>query len=318
MRILIVIGILLVILAGFGFFGMNWYQKNLESPNSSIQTQTITINENATTQAVLVELQSKGLIQSITAAKIYLRLSTPPTIKPGTYMIPAKSSLPKIFQIISSTPKDIRITFPEGWRREQFAARLENAYAQIPGARFSKSEFLSLTQNKEGQLFPDTYNFPATATANQVLTILESNFKKKTGLDPITDQRILIVASMVERETRNDAERPVVAGIINNRLQAGWLLNIDATVQYAVDTASQPQEYWKPITNTQIPSSYNTYLNAGRPPAPICNPGLSSILAAKSPAETEYMYYLHDDSGVIHFAKTLEEHNRNVDRYLKI
>lgn len=318
MRILIVIGLLLVVLTGIGLIGLNWYQQNIQAPSTANSPQTITVNENATTQSVLVELETKGLIKSTTAAKIYLRLNTSPTVKPGTYSIPAGSSLPKILEIISSSPKDIRVTFPEGWRREQYAARLENAYAQIPGARFSKSEFLTLTQNKEGHLFPDTYNLPATATPQQVIDILELNFKKKTGLDPFTDQRIIIVASMVERETRNDVERPIVAGIINNRLQAGWLLNIDATVQYAIDTSSKPSEYWKPLTNTQFPSLFNTYLHTGLPPAPICNPGLSSIEAAKAPAETDYMYYLHDSTGAIHFAKTLDEHNRNVDRYLKI
>jgi len=131
------------------------------------------------------------------------------------------------------------------------------------------------------------------------------------------------IASLVERETRSEAERPVVAGILLKRLKAGWPLQVDAAVQYAVagvncsrfDPACQ---WWPSLTkeDLMINSPFNTYKFKGLPPAPIANPGLSSLEAAFSPEESDYWFYLHDGQGQIHYAKTLAEHQENIQKYL--
>ena len=141
---------------------------------------------------------------------------------------------------------------------------------------------------------------------------MHANYVKKVGsLDPKT----LILASLIERETKHDAEKPIVAGIINKRLAEGWPLELDATVQYQLGKSG---DWWPNTTllDRKIKSPYNTYLNRGLPASPICNPGLVSIDAAKNPADSPYWFYLHDREGNIHYAATLEEHNQNISKYI--
>jgi UPF0755 protein len=142
---------------------------------------------------------------------------------------------------------------------------------------------------------------------------------KTSGLTPqgsnLSFADSVILASILERETKTDAERPVVAGILINRLNLGMPLQVDATVQYAVGTS---KDWWPILTleDLKVNSLYNTYKYAGLPPGPIANPGLSSLKAAFNPAQTDYLYYIHDPTGQIHYAKTLAEQNANIAKYL--
>ena len=133
----------------------------------------------------------------------------------------------------------------------------------------------------------------------------------------------MTLASIIERETKGADERPVVAGILLKRLNAGWPLQVDASVQYAVSSSNcrgriLDCEWWPILTRSDldIDSRYNTYKYAILPPGPIANPGLTSLQAAVYPQSSDYWYYIHDDKGIIHYAKTHEEHNENVARYL--
>jgi UPF0755 protein len=137
----------------------------------------------------------------------------------------------------------------------------------------------------------------------------------------LTPEEGVTLASLVEREARSDKVRTEVAGILLKRFKMGMKLDVDATVQYAKDSqtlksGSRPTKFWQPITQEEyqsIKSPYNTYLNAGLPPTPICNPSLSSLKAvANANASTPYLFYYHDASGNTYYAKTLEEHNANV------
>ena len=121
----------------------------------------------------------------------------------------------------------------------------------------------------------------------------------------------LIIASMLERETFSDSEKPIVSGIIYKRLENDWPLQIDATLQYIKGN-------WKPVysMDKELDSPFNTYKNLGLPPSPICNPSLSSIEAAINPETSDYWYYIHDNDAKIHFAKDLDEHNANIRKYL--
>jgi len=131
-------------------------------------------------------------------------------------------------------------------------------------------------------------------------------------------EEVVILASLLERETITDEERPIVAGILLNRLNADWPLQVDASVQYALGDS---KEWWpRPLTRDQIEnttSRYNTYKYSGLPVGPISNPGISSLKAVANPEDTDYWYYIHDDDGKIHYAKTLEQHNANIAKYLK-
>ncbi len=317
-RFFLAIGILVVLLTASIFAAYFWYTNSLSSVSNSDQKISFVVKEKESGLLILSELESKQLIKSALAARIYLRLNNrSQSIRPGAYVLSPNLSFPQVFSLLVAGPKDIWVTFPEGWRREQIADRLQSAYSQVPNSKFVLTDFLALTHNLEGQLFPDTYLVPTTASTADVVRIMTTNFQKKTGLTLPADKETLIVASLVEREARSADERAVIAGIIKNRLDKGWSLDIDATVQYGVDSVSQPDKYWQPLTDSKFASPYNTYLNPGLPPGAICNPGLGSINAAKNPEPSLYMFYLHDNSGQIHYAPTLQEHNSNVDKYLR-
>ncbi len=154
---------------------------------------------------------------------------------------------------------------------------------------------------------------------------------RKTGL---TLNEIVILASIVEREAQNDNDRPIVAGILLKRLEIGMALQTDATIQYALATTNclsrealakwdKPSsincDWWpKNITNQdlKIASPFNTYLNPGLPPAPISNPGLAAIKAVVYPQKTNFLYYLSDKNGQMHYAQTIDEHNQNIQKFL--
>jgi UPF0755 protein len=207
------------------------------------------------------------------------------------------------------------VTLIEGWRIEEEAKALA-------GLLNDNSEKF-VTEAKEGYMFPDTYSFPKNASAEFVVKTLRDNFDKKytpelqakikkQGLTPAEG---VILASIVEREARTDEVRTNVAGILLKRLNIGMALNADATVQYALGYQASEKSWWKKnltINDLKFDSSYNTYLHAGLPPAPICNPSLSSLQAvANADANTPYLYYFHDSKGNSYYAKTLEEQNQN-------
>jgi UPF0755 protein len=311
--------LLLVIFVTFctGF----WFWFQLQPVSSGTQKISFVVTKSESGDSIIRRLQTTGLIRSTIVAKIYLRLTnTSHRLKPGGYSLTPASSTPQIFAVLVSGPADIWVTIPEGWRREQIAARLGNSLTN-----FSAYEFNQLSATYEGQLFPDTYLLPALATPSSVLSIFLKNFTKKTNLDPTlpADRQTLILASLVEREANTDSDRLLIAGILQKRLAANWPLQVDASVQYATSTKAcmatpiEVCDWWQEILDTTYPSPYNTYLNPGLPPGSISNPGLASIRAAKEPQTSSYWYYLTAPDGQTHYAATLEEHQQNIDKYLQ-
>lgn len=215
------------------------------------------------------------------------------------------------------------MTIPEGWRREEIAQSLTQQDLSL----FNEAEFLEISAASEGKLFPDTYLIPREATAQFVYSLLTNTFDQKVtqGLaeeieasDRSFDQ-VLIMASLLEREARGASEMKQVAGVLWQRIELGMPLQVDATLQYAKGYNSIEQDWWAPplAADRQLNSPFNTYQNPGLPPRPISNPGLDAITAALDPAQTEALFYIHDNDGGIHYAETLEEHNQNINRYLR-
>lgn len=221
-------------------------------------------------------------------------------------------------------PALIPVTFPEGFRYTQMADTIaektklsKDRYLELagPSARGATLAGRSTPTSLEGFLFPATYQV-GTDTTEQYLvdrqiqafnrTMASINLKaaKKRNL---TRYDVVIIASMIEREVKVPAERPIVAGVIYNRLRNHMRLDIDATVQYALGD-------WRQITGAdlQLDSPYNTRKFSGLPPGPICNPGKASLQAAANPKASDYLYYVAraDGSGRHYFAKTLDEFNR--------
>jgi UPF0755 protein len=293
----IVVGLILV---SFLFGGWLFWKRQLLPTEPGNQTEiSFVVFQAEAANSIITRLKTADLIHSYWVAKLYLQgLGLDQKIRPGSYLVSKNMSMSEIFSNLTSGPKDIWVTIPEGFRREQIAEK------------FAKPEILALTASLEGKLFPDTYLVPVYYTAAQIVDLMTKNFATKVG--SITKEQ-LILASLVERETRVGEEKNVVAGILLKRLKNGWPLQVDATLQYAQGRAGN---WWPKEINTKLPSAYNTYTHQGLPPTPIGNPGLDSILAAQNPQDSPYWYYLHDTNGQIYYAKTLSEHNLNVDKYL--
>lgn len=285
-----------------------FYIKNLFLPVSNdAKSVDFLIPKGSSVSIIGKNLEKAGLIKNATVFKFYVQISNSQNkIQAGEFELSPNLSLSQIITELKKGPKEIWVTIPEGLRREEVATKFASILNK--DQKFI-SEFLQLTTDKEGYLFPDTYLFPRSATAVQIVNKLTTTFNQK--VEDVT-YRQLIMASMLERETFADTEKPIVAGILYKRLENDWPLQVDATLQYVKGN-------WEPIysIDKEIKSAFNTYKNLGLPPSPIANPGLSSILAAISPEESDYWYYIHDNDAKIHFAKTLEEHNMNIDKYLK-
>lgn len=291
-RFFIFVAILAAGLVGF----IVWWRFSLSPVSSDKNTRTFVVEKGDGVKEVSVRLKEANLIHSRIAFFLLERFFAKNSLQAGSFKLSPAMTAEEISNKLTVGTEDVWITIPEGWRNEEIADYLF-------GLGFVGDSVV-------GRLFPDTYLVPKEATVEGIVALMAKNFNTKVTFPVTNDQ--LIVASMVEREARVDADRPLVASVIYNRLEAGMALDIDATVQYALG-------YWKKdltMDDLKINSPYNTYQNAGLPPGPICNPGLASIRAAVTPAKTDYLYYISDKTGKIHFATTLEEHNANVAKYL--
>ncbi len=304
--------------------GFIWFFRS-SGPVSTVKTeQRFLIEKGSGASLVGANLQKQGLVKSPLAFKIYVQLTGKSAkIQAGEYLISPNLTLFQLVDLFLEGPQEVWVTVPEGLRREEIAFKMTEGLG-LEGAakeRFIK-EFLAKSQGLEGYLFPDTYLLPRDVTASVAVTVMKSTFDKKVNF--AYTNKDIILASILERETITTQERPIVAGILINRLNAGWAIQTDATVQYAVGSANcvvptATCDWWpRPLTQAdlEIKSPYNTYTNTGLPPAPISNPGLTSINAVVNYEDSPYWYYLHDSEGQIHYGATLEEHNANISKYL--
>jgi UPF0755 protein len=219
------------------------------------------------------------------------------------------------------------ITVPEGYSAKQIdrllvttgIVREEGSIADFDISRFKDNYwFLKDAQGVEGFLFPDTYEFYLDSTSEVVVQKFLDNFEAKTKTLFMTREGAydrIILASLVEKEVPDqDDDRRLVAGLLIERMKEGMRLQVDATLCYAREKSTcdvRPED-------KQIDSPYNTYLNAGLPPGPISNPGISAIRAALSPISSTYRYYISDPrTKKTIFARTLDEHNQNIVKYLR-
>ena len=258
-------------------------------------------------------LKSKSLIKNEYSFLFYVyKLGLNNKIQAGTFRIsPSLSTQDLITKLSKGGVSDYWLKIIEG-------TRVEENVGSFP----KETSFVG----KEGYLFPDSYLIPTYYTSNQIFEVIKSNFDKKfieakqgATNKTLTDQEILIFASILEREARTLKSKKEVAGILLNRLEIGMPLQVDASVQYARDSKIKPKDYWQPIKTADISivSPFNTYKNPGLPPSPICNPGYNSLYAAFHPITSNYLYYITGNDNLMHYAITLDEHNSNIANYLK-
>lgn len=290
-----------------------WFYQNTQAVSPSTKDfQDFVIEKGSSASKVGNKLKTNGLIKRPLAFKIYVQVSGKAGgILAGEYRLSPSFNLFQIVSQFEKGPVELWVTIPEGLRREEIAQRFAKTLGKD---QTFVDEFMAASKGYEGYLFPETYLFPKEASASSIVSKMRKTFDTKTAsLDPTKDH--VILASLVERESKNDEERAVVAGILLNRLNLGMALQVDATVQYVIGT---PDNWWPTPTrdDLKVSSNYNTYKFPGLPPAPIANPGLSSIEASVNPKDSDYLYYLHDSKGNIYYAKTLAEHNQNISKYL--
>ena len=218
------------------------------------------------------------------------------------------------------------VVIPEGYTMFDVAQAMEQA------GLCSREEFLKVAQadttlitdlapeakSLEGYLFPDTYDFTRTQSPHDIAALMVKHFRQvATAIGLTSDvQRVVTMASIVEKETGAPEERAKVASVYYNRLDRKMALDADPSVIYAELLAGSYQGALH-HDDLQTDSPYNTYRNAGMPPGPIANPGKSALEAALRPAQTDYLYFVSDANGHHRFARTLEEHNQNINAYRK-
>lgn len=328
--ILVVLG-LAVLLGAFSYF---YYQTAVNRKNYDGQGEAeFVVTPGQRVYEIADNLKRARLINSASAFKIYVKVNNlSAKLQAGYYRIPRDLSLKDLVDILQHGKFDLKLTFPEGWRREEMAYY---AAKQLNRSSFYQ-EFLNESKGSEGYLFPETYIVPREITAKELVKVMQETFEKKyletfNSVNPksnLSEKEVVILASILEREAKEDKDRPVIAGILIKRLKAGWKLEVDATVQYS--TASrrlsalgldglQNFDFWPEVSSDalKIDSAYNTYIRQGLPTAPICNPGVSSLTAILKSIETPYWFYLTGTDGVTRYATTFAEHQRNISQYLR-
>ena len=312
----------LFLLIGLAIIGAGflWWRINTRSVVQQSSPTAFVVRKGEGLSSISQRLAEVNLVRSQFAFKLMvLAQGLSFKIQAGSFQLSPSLSAQEIAQQLTKGTTDIWLTFPEGWRREQYVQRLA---ANL--ANFDQQEFLSLTEKLEGQLFPDTYLMPQDASISSVLKIFEQNFEKKFTADlekaaqrqGLTQAQVLILASLIEREAGQDKDRPIVGGILLKRWQNSWPLQIDATLQYIKGNS---RDWWPQVygPDKALNSTYNTYKYKGLPPGPICNPGLASIKGIIYPETTDYWFYLSDSKGQMHYSRTAKEHSANIDRFLR-
>jgi len=285
---------------------------------------TVTIKAGMTAQDIGELLREKELIKNVQLFTVAAKLAgMENSLQAGEYSFARTMTVQQIIDKLARGEVAYRqFTIPEGFTVEQIAALLENsklasaARFKAYAAGFAPYDYISpapdVKYKAEGFIFPDTYRVAAGMNEEQLAKMMTAQFDAR--FEPAMRQRaaemglsvreVVILASLVEKEAKVAKERPVIARVFLNRLKLGMPLQSCATIQYILG-------YPKPeltVQDTELPSPYNTYRNAGLPPGPIASPGLAAIQAVLDPADTDYLYFVAAKDGSHIFSRTYEEH----------
>lgn len=297
----------------FSFYSLLYEQ------NDIAESTVILVEKGENLNQIARRLKRDNLLNSVAVFKVAARLSGKSTqLKAGEYRIPARASAKEILDILVSGQTVVRrVTVPEGKTSRQIFDLL----MQTPGLFGDLPE-----PPPNGSLLPETYVFsyglPRKVILERMLSGMNKTIEELWPLrDPdlpyTTKEEVLVLASIVEKETSVPAERPRIAGVFVNRLRKGMRLQTDPTVIYAVTGGTM--ELNRRLTHKDLRTDhpFNTYVNKGLPPAPICNPGRESIQAVLQPQKTNEIYFVADGTGGHVFSRTFEEHKRNIAKWKK-
>lgn len=281
--------------------------------------EKITVESGASLGQVSFLLKEKQFIRSRLMFEFcMITVSGDRNVVEGEYLfkqpLGARGIASRIARGISGVPA-VKVTIPEGMSNVRAAEILTKA---LP--KFDIKVFMATTTALEGYLFPETYFFSPTATAEDVVKVMSAQFQKKTEpLKPAIEKSghtlkdIIIMASILEKEAKTPEDQALVSGVLWKRIKIGMPLQVDAPFYYLLGKESSELTQ----SDLALKSGYNTYKNKGLPTGPIGNPGLVAIKAAITPTQSPYLYYLSDKDDIMHYAKNFEEHKVNKAKYLQ-
>jgi len=306
-----------------------WFAWAALLPVQPAQATFVLLRPGWSTRHIARDLQQQGVIRSSAAFLMIQYAKGLKTLKAGEYKFDQRANAIDVWKrLVEGDVYARTVVVPEGFNMYDVANAVEQA------GLGPASDFITAAQNDlflvrdldpdakslEGYLFPDTYQFTRIDSAHDIAAAMVRRFRReaqKIGLLGNSDMhRIVTMASIVEKETADPNERPVVASVYYNRLNRNMALAADPSVIYAALLAGR---YRGTIyeSDLQFDSPYNTYKHAGLPPGPIANPGIASLEAAMHPAQTEFLYFVSDNNGHHRFARDSGEHARNVAAYRK-
>jgi UPF0755 protein len=298
--------------SAYAYFGV--YQPSAFFPVRTI----ITIPEGASVGAVADILYAEQVVRSALAFRALFKFSGESiAIRAGDYYFDRPLTMLEVAERLMHGEyglEPLRVVVPEGATTYQMADLFAESFD-----KFDPVQFLLLAEEKEGYLFPDTYFFLPNADAIDVLDTMERTFYERLNtLEPDIASfgkpihEVVTMASLLEKEAREEDERAQIAGILWHRIEIGMPLQVDAVFGFI----EKGETFSPKFSDLEVDSPYNTYRNKGLPPGPIGSPSLSSLKAAVTPIVTDALFYLHGRDGVLRVAKTYEEHLVNRRRYL--
>ena len=330
--------ILLLILGGVGFWGYQKLTSFVHTPVNVTQDQLLTIERGTTGSKLAALLEQENILEHADLLPWLLKLQPQLNkVKAGTYSLTGVKTLQDLLDMINSGKEaQFSVKFIEGKTFKEWRKNLENApHLKQTLQGKSDKEIMALLDipavakavyewnNMDGWLYPDTYNYTPNSTDLELLK--RSTTRLQKALDkawserdenlPLADPyQMLILASIVEKETGIAAERPQVASVFINRLKANMKLQTDPTVIYGMG-----ENYTGNIRKKDLETitPYNTYVIEGLPPTPIAMVSESALQAVAHPAKTEFYYFVADGSGGHKFTRNLNEHNKAVQEYLR-
>lgn len=330
-KVFFVLFVLLILSASF------WFRHQFSAPSDNKELVRFVVKQNVSEKIIIDDLFEEKFIRNKKIFTLFLnyicfrKKSCPAEenrIFAGSYKISRNMNAYKLAEAFALGPYQKWVVITSGKRKEQVALILRKTF------NWQEDEILNFIKTtEEGYLYPDTYLIDIQADPKSVYQKLKNNFNEKFSTDlqrELFKQNIrydtaVKIASLIERESGGDEDKPIIAGIIFNRLKKGMKLQIDATVQYASASKKcgvfdENCVWWPKVTLSMyysIISPYNTYLKQGLPPGPICSPSIESIRAVANPAKTDALYYLHSPDKQIHTAKTSKGHQENIEKYLR-
>jgi UPF0755 protein len=316
---------LLLLVLGLGAAALWWVHQPMDTRQATLD---LSIEPGTSPKAIAQAVAAAGAHTSPTLLYAWFRLSGQSRqMRAGSYEISPDTSPKRLLNMLVRGEETLRtVTIVEGWNWRQVRQALAKSEHLQPDSRGMADEAVMAQLGRpgvapEGRFYPDTYAYAKGASDLAVLKRAMLSMDKhlqqawdgrQAGVSVQSAEEALILASIVEKETGKGADRPLIAGVFNNRLRIGMRLQTDPTVIYGLGEAFDGNLRRIHLTRD---TPWNTYTRGGLPPTPIAMPGKAALMAALQPAKTSALYFVSKGDGSSHFSATLDEHNRAVNRY---